>query len=378
MSDAAPSADGVSPPASLSFFGVAVAGAASGFAARFATHPMDTVKTQMQVQGALLPPRGGTTGASSAPPAHASALAAVRAITRAEGIAGLYRGFGAVVVGIPFASAAYFGGYEAARRMVPEDNRVLGPTATYALSGAVAQSLAGIVYTPLDVVKERLQARAILGHLRATGDYANFVSAYASIVRNEGVRGLFRGYWASNFTWWPWNCVYFVAYESARDAVAKTWDRIPEDAEGGESRGREQQQVRVTTKDDLPPWVSSACATAAAALATFATNPLDLAKTRLQTLRRQSAETPAETPARASNGRSNGRSNGLASNGGGDATVLRHRAGVFGVMRDVARKEGPRALMTGTAARVAAVAPGSAISFFVYESVKAYFLREDE
>jgi solute carrier family 25 citrate transporter 1 len=47
-------------------------------------------------------------------------------------------------------------------------------------------------------------------------------------------------------------------------------------------------------------------------------------------------------------------------------------------MRDVARKEGPRALMTGTAARVAAVAPGSAISFFVYESVKAYFLREDE
>ena len=261
--------------------------------------------------------------------------------------------------------------------MVPEDNRVLGPTATYVLSGAVAQSLAGIVYTPLDVVKERLQARAILGHLRATGDYANFVSAYASIVRNEGVRGLFRGYWASNFTWWPWNCVYFVAYESARDAVAKTWDRIPEDAEG-ESRGRDQQ-VRVTTKDDLPPWVSSACATAAAALATFATNPLDLAKTRLQTLRRQSAaETPAETPARASNGRSNGRSNGLASNGGGDATVLRHRAGVFGVMRDVARKEGPRALMTGTAARVAAVAPGSAISFFVYESVKAYFLREDE
>ena len=49
MSDAAPSADGGSPPASLSFFGVAVAGAASGFAARFATHPMDTVKTQMQV-----------------------------------------------------------------------------------------------------------------------------------------------------------------------------------------------------------------------------------------------------------------------------------------------------------------------------------------
>ena len=84
MSDAAPSADGGSPPASLSFFGVAVAGAASGFAARFATHPMDTVKTQMQVQGALLPTRGGTTGASSAPPAHASALAAVRAITRAK------------------------------------------------------------------------------------------------------------------------------------------------------------------------------------------------------------------------------------------------------------------------------------------------------
>ena len=44
----------------------------------------------------------------------------------------------------------------------------------------------------------------------------------------------------------------------------------------------------------------------------------------------------------------------------------------FGVMRDVAAKEGAGALMTGCVARVGAIAPGSAISFFVYESIKEW------
>lgn len=44
--------------------------------------------------------------------------------------------------------------------------------------------------------------------------------------------------------------------------------------------------------------------------------------------------------------------------------------GVFGIMRDVVRREGFGALWTGASARVLAIAPGSAISFYVYETIK--------
>jgi len=59
------------------------------------------------------------------------------------------------------------------------------------------------------------------------------------------VGGLFRGYWAANAAWWPWNALYFIAYEHAREALA--------DATG------------VATKEALSPRDSALCATARAA-----------------------------------------------------------------------------------------------------------------
>ena len=238
-----PAGDAQASPA-MSMAQLAVAGGVSGLVARFATHPFDTLKTQMQVAGAVgggdVPSssRGGpaSTSAASAPARYRGALETARALVRKEGPLGFYRGFGAVVAGIPFASAAYFGGYEAAKRATDATRErvasfsgdawtsraasaLTGPTGSYVLSGIIAQSLASIAYTPIDVVKERMQAGGVLG-ARAAGQYDNFVAAYRAILKTEGIRGVFRGYWASNFTWWPFSVVYFVVYEHARDACA--------------------------------------------------------------------------------------------------------------------------------------------------------------
>lgn len=162
--------------AQLSIPRLMLAGGVSGFTSRFVTHPFDTIKTQMQVQGAVgrsatvmdaattaaartnpLGSGGGGGGGATRTSGYRGVLDGAGKILAREGPAGFYRGFGAVVTAVPFASAAYFGGYESAKMLVPES--VLGPTASYVVSGMVAQMFAGIVYTPMDVVKERLQVR---------------------------------------------------------------------------------------------------------------------------------------------------------------------------------------------------------------------------
>ena len=171
-SSRAASASSSSSSLSSFFSSTAIAGGVSGVAARAVTHPFDTVKTRMQLRGVAL-----------ASHRHASALAAIASIARLEGIPGFYRGFGAVLTGVPFASGAYFVGYEAARAIAPPS--LVGATPSYALAGMVAQALASVVYTPVDVVKERLQAREALGSAGAVASYRGTADAYRTIVKNE-------------------------------------------------------------------------------------------------------------------------------------------------------------------------------------------------
>ena len=405
-----PAGDAPAPPA-MSMPQLAVAGGVSGLVARFATHPFDTLKTQMQVAGAVgggdVPSssRGGpaSTSAASASARHRGALETARALVRREGPLGFYRGFGAVVAGIPFASAAYFGGYEAAKRAVDAFRDAAetrfplflrsaaaplteSPTFSYVASGVIAQSFASVAYTPIDVVKERMQASGVLGARLARGRYDGVVAAYRTILQTEGARGAFRGYWASNFTWWPFSVVYFVAYEHMRDAavvyvserarapgvpdefVAGGFDDARDDARTKTTRDGENETLSLkrfneraaksasnaSEKDALPPWVSGACGFAAAAVATVATHPLDLAKTRLQTLRTEPKR--AETVPGSKS----------------EKSATRKNKNVFSIARDVFRREGATRLFAGCGARVAAVAPGSAISFFVYEGIKEW------
>jgi Mitochondrial carrier protein len=101
----------------------------------------------MQVQGAL------TTMASRLPPK--TTLSVVAHLYKAEGIGGFYRGFSAVIFGAMPAQATYFAAYEFGKSVVPPNSGVLGDMAT----GCIAQLMAGIAFTPVDVVKERLQVR---------------------------------------------------------------------------------------------------------------------------------------------------------------------------------------------------------------------------
>ena len=123
--------------------------------ARAVTHPMDTVKARAQVRGLG---RGN------------SANGGWRGLRRIGAVAAI----GAGGVG------AYFVGYESGKRAFGES------AWASALAGMWAQALAGVVYTPMDVVKERLQTQGRWRRRRGAGTYRNWTHAIRTIAREEG------------------------------------------------------------------------------------------------------------------------------------------------------------------------------------------------
>eukprot|EP00877_Chromochloris_zofingiensis_P010962 jgi/Chrzof1/6119/Cz17g10140.t1 len=122
------------------------AGAAAGIMEHVAMYPVDTIKTRMQ---ALSHPGQRL---------HRSSVTdAIQAVVRREGIGGLYRGVGAVALGAGPAHALYFAVYEHAKDWLGGNAEGHHPVAT-ATAGISATLVNEAVMTPVDVVKQRLQA----------------------------------------------------------------------------------------------------------------------------------------------------------------------------------------------------------------------------
>ena len=376
-----------------------LAGGVSGLLSRAATHPVDTIKSQMQVSN-LVVKRGRTERSGCESTSHRRPiLTSARLLNAKNAIQNLYRGFGAAALGAPMASGMYFLGYETTKKTLKkirrerrleggndddheeeeykEDNKTTHMIDNI-VTGVVAQAFAGIAYTPVDVVKERMQVSSVLPTNLKTNngvDYRNAFDALKTIVKNEGIKnGLMRGYWAQNFVWWPWSACYFVAYEKGLEIFRRNNNdnksslRVDDDNGGVFGGDAERSNFESSSssssvkssssfyreggwyENNISPHAVSAFA--AATCATILTHPLDLCKTRVQTMTNNN-------------------------NNNNNKKVMTLRT----VFKDVVRKEGVLALYRGVFARVLSVAPGSAISFYAYESIRksgALRLEEDD
>ena len=338
-----------------------VAGGLGGFAARLLTHPIDTLKTRLQVISTTTTTLNNnsltttTTNNNNNNNNNANSNASRNNVSK-----GLYKGFGAVAVGAPIASGAYFLAYETAKKFFDDQKKMKkmnddddddaknDKTNTNmntsilenALVGVIAQAMAGVIYTPVDVIKERMQVAQVLPReMKFTSaynkgqDYQNAYDALKSILNKEGLRkGLMRGYWAQNFVWWPWSAAYFCTYEEC--VKRKVFDFGP-------------------AYNDVYISSTAASAFAAATLATVLTHPLDLCKTRVQTIRSSSIYS---------------QSNITTKNSAANINAMTMQSAFLNVLRTDPR--GGFGLYRGVLARILAIAPGSAISFYVFESLR--------
>ena len=252
------------------------------------TDPFDSIKTKLQVQ--------------TNPPQYSSTLDAFIKVARSSGWRGFYRGFIPVASGSVPANMAYFNAFELGKRLGFSEVAV----------GAMAQATGSIIFTPVDVLKERMQVQGMRGiNSSSDGPYRVF----ADLVRERGYLGLMRGYWMTNLVWIPWNMVYVPLYESSK---------------------RQCRKLSVDRERDLHPMVLITCSAICASLAAVVTHPIDIIKTNYQVTKED---------------RSKGGS-------------------ISSITMDLWRREGFRALTRGLSARILTLAPGTAISWAVYEPLQ--------
>ncbi len=133
-------------------------------------------------------------------------------IARAEGLPGFYRGFGAILLTVIPANMCYFSGYEAGKRLTPRNWGV----ASDLMTATIAQTVAGIAFCPIDIVKQRVQTAAVMA-----GPAVSLTPLLAArqVWAHQGLRGFYKGYWTMNALWYPWNAIYLTMYEAAKRRV---------------------------------------------------------------------------------------------------------------------------------------------------------------
>lgn len=185
------------------------------------------------------------------------------------------------------------------------------------LAGGVAGLVSRFCVAPLDVVKIRLQLQIHslsdpTSHLHIQGPvYKGTLSTIRSILREEGIPGLWKGNIPAELMYVCYGALQFAAYRTTTQALSQLPHRLP------------------------PPAESFIAGATAGGLATASTYPLDLLRTR------------------------------FAAQG-----TERVYTSLLASVREIARSEGHRGFFRGCSAAMGQIVPYMGLFFATYESLR--------
>ncbi|KAL2046731.1 hypothetical protein ABVK25_011561 [Lepraria finkii] len=169
--------------------GAFIAGGIAACGAVTVTHPFETVKIRLQLQGELQSKK-------DAPRLYRGVFHGVSVILKNEGPKGLFRGIGAAYVYQMILNGCRLGFYEPLRKGVTtaifKDANVQS-LGVNIFSGAASGVLGAAAGSPFFLVKTRLQSYSPLLPVGTQHGYKNAVDGLRTINRTEGIRGLYRG-----------------------------------------------------------------------------------------------------------------------------------------------------------------------------------------
>jgi hypothetical protein len=170
--------------------------------------------------------------------------------------------------------------------------------------------------------------------------YKNTFDAVATISRTEGLRGIYRGYGATVMSFGPYSAFYLMFYEQFIKLNLKYY------------RSREAKQIQ---KEDLPFTSFLLSGAVAGGMASFLTNPLDMAKLRIQVERARMAA--------------------AVSSGASPPAGFFNYPNIFKGMSSIVANEGWVGLFKGVGARICFASPAAALSLTLYEELKVFYFK---
>ncbi|KAL5751488.1 hypothetical protein ACOSP7_026091 [Xanthoceras sorbifolium] len=199
-------------------------GAVAGAFGEGMMHPIDTVKTRIQSQAIF-------SGCQN----QNSILQMVRTVWVADGLRGFYRGITPGIIGSLATGATYFGFIESTKKWIEESHPTLGGHWSHFIAGAVGDTLGSFVYVPCEVMKQRMQVQGtktswssvvlkdnipVKSSLQMYGYYKGICHAGCSIWKEQGLRGLYAGYWSTLARDVPFAGLMVAFYEGLKDLTA--------------------------------------------------------------------------------------------------------------------------------------------------------------
>ncbi|RDB17609.1 putative mitochondrial carrier C19G12.05 [Hypsizygus marmoreus] len=217
------------------------AGATAGAIEAFITYPTEFVKTRSQFGGK-----------------RESPIAIIRETLKTKGVTGLYSGCSALVVGNAMKAGVRFVSYDHFKQMLADpQGKVSAPRSLLAGLGAGMME-AVFAVTPSETIKTKLIDDA----KRPNPQYRGLLHGTASIVRQEGIFGIYRGLFPVMMRQGANSAIRFTTYTTLKQFVQGT-------ARPGQT---------------LPSAITFAIGGIAGLVTVYTTMPLDVIKTRMQSL----------------------------------------------------------------------------------------------
>ncbi|KAK7883078.1 hypothetical protein WMY93_029252 [Mugilogobius chulae] len=182
---------------------------AAACVADLVTFPLDTAKVRLQIQGE-----------SKTAKRYRGVFGTLVTMVKTEGPRSLYSG---LVAGLhrqmSFASVR-IGLYDSMKQFYTRGSGDVG-IGTRILAGSTTGAMAVTFAQPTDVVKVRFQAQVRLPESGAVKRYDSTLSAYRTIARDEGIRGLWKGCLPNVTRNVIVNCSELVTYDIIKELILK-------------------------------------------------------------------------------------------------------------------------------------------------------------
>jgi hypothetical protein len=145
------------------------------------TLPIDVIKTRMQI-------RSGYVKSAQ----YTNSFSAVVTVVKNEGITALWKGLSPALLRQSIYGSMRYGFYTPFKKLlgVPDNPRQV-PLWKKVLAGSAAGAISSVVANPTDLVKIRMQADGMAG--TSARSYGGLLWAFGTIIKEEGVLGLWKG-----------------------------------------------------------------------------------------------------------------------------------------------------------------------------------------